>query len=53
VYTPGAFIWRLDFEYRNKTKLYKIVGTKLYKGMTVRNCNTARKLLHMMQGINA
>jgi uncharacterized protein (DUF1697 family) len=49
VYTPGAFIWRLDSSYRNKTKLYKIVGTPLYKGMTIRNANTARKLLQLMQ----
>jgi uncharacterized protein (DUF1697 family) len=27
----------------------KLFGTDLYKGMTIRNCNTVRKLAQMME----
>jgi uncharacterized protein (DUF1697 family) len=52
LYTPGAIIWRVDRSYATKTKLYRIVGTPVYKGMTVRNCNTVRKLYGLMQAIS-
>jgi hypothetical protein len=29
--------------------MYKLVGTPLYKQMTVRNCNTLRKLAAMLE----
>jgi uncharacterized protein (DUF1697 family) len=29
--------------------LFKIIGTDLYKGMTIRNSNTVRKLAEMME----
>jgi uncharacterized protein (DUF1697 family) len=44
-YTPGAIIWQLDRKNINKSRMAKLVGTPLYKRMTIRNCNTARKLL--------
>lgn len=49
LYVPGAVIWKIDREFVTKSKISKIVGTKLYKQMTVRNCNTARKLLKKMK----
>lgn len=48
-YTPGAVIRCIDKKYAAKSKLTKVVGTPLYQQMTVRNCNTARKLLDLME----
>jgi uncharacterized protein (DUF1697 family) len=47
-YTPGAIIRRVDRSNAARSRLTKIVGTPLYRQMTVRNCNTARKLLELM-----
>lgn len=43
-YTPGAVIWRVDRENVTKSSMSKLVGTPLYKKMTVRSANTMRKL---------
>lgn len=43
-YTPGAIIWCVKRDDINKSKLLKIVGTPFYKKVTIRNCNTTRKL---------
>jgi len=48
-YLPGTVIWRVDRENLTKSPILKIVGTKIYKQMTIRNCNTIRKLLELMQ----
>jgi uncharacterized protein (DUF1697 family) len=47
-YTPGAIIRHVDRKNAAKSRLTKVVGTPLYQLMTVRNCNTARKLLELM-----
>lgn len=47
-YTPGAVIRRVDRKKASKSRLTKVVGTPLYQQMTIRNCNTARKLLELM-----
>lgn len=47
-YVPGAVIWRVDRENINQTRLARIVGTDLYRAMTVRNCNTVRKLADLI-----
>jgi uncharacterized protein (DUF1697 family) len=48
-YVPGALIWRIDRENATRSGMSKVVGTPLYKQMTIRNCNTARKLLELME----
>ena len=48
-YAPGAVIRQLAREDIAKSRMAKLVGTSLYKRMTVRNCNTARKLLTLME----
>ena len=48
-YAPGAVIWRIDRKNIAKSRMAKLVGTALYKRMTIRNCNTARKLLALME----
>lgn len=46
-YTPGAVIWRVDRKNVGKSRMNRLVGTPLYKKMTVRSANTMRKLDQM------
>ncbi len=48
LYTPGAVLWGMKRELATKSGLYKLVGTPIYKQMTVRNCNTLRKLAALL-----
>lgn len=48
-YVPGAILWRVDFEDLTRSGKARLVGTKLYKSMTVRNINTVRKLVELME----
>jgi uncharacterized protein (DUF1697 family) len=50
-YVPGAILWRVDRENVTKSGMLRIIGTKLYKQMTIRNCNTVRKLHALMQEV--
>ena len=43
-YTPGAVVWRVDRENVGRSQMSRIVGTPLYKKVTVRSANTMRKL---------
>jgi len=49
IYLPGAVIWRVDRKNATRNRLTRIVGTPLYSRVTVRNCNTTRKLLDLIQ----
>lgn len=49
LYIKGAVIWRIDRDKASKSRMFKIVGTKLHQLMTVRNPNTVRKLYELMQ----
>lgn len=40
----GALIWRIERALYNKSQASKIAGSPLYRAMTVRNVNTARRL---------
>ena len=44
----GAIIWLVERKNVTRSSLTKIVGTDLYKKMTVRNVNTVRKLYDIM-----
>jgi len=46
-YIPGAIIYRINKSILGKSKLKNIFGKPLYKNVTIRNCNTARKLLEL------
>lgn len=43
-YVHGALIWKVDRKNVTKSRMTKIVGTELYRNMTIRNCNTVRKI---------
>ncbi|HVH65021.1 MAG TPA: DUF1697 domain-containing protein [Candidatus Acidoferrum sp.] len=47
-YVKGAVLWRVDREHQSKSRMTKIVGTDLYKKITIRNPNTVRKLYELM-----
>jgi len=44
IYVEGAIVWHVTRDNYNNSQLNKLVGSKLYKQMTVRNVNTARFL---------
>jgi len=43
-YTPGAVVWRVDRENVGRSQMNRIIGTPLYKKVTIRSANTIRKL---------
>lgn len=47
-YVPGAILWCVDRPNVTKSGMMKLVGTDLYAQMTIRNCNTLRKLVQLM-----
>jgi uncharacterized protein (DUF1697 family) len=47
-YAAGALLWRVDRNLVTRSGMLRIIGTPLYAQMTIRNCNTARKLLERM-----
>jgi uncharacterized protein (DUF1697 family) len=44
-YVKGAIFWNISRKNYNKSGLNKIVGSKLYNFMTIRNVNTCRYLI--------
>lgn len=50
-YVPGAILWSVDRDMVTKSGMAKIVGTKLYKLMTIRNVNTVRKIHGLMNDL--
>lgn len=47
----GVIIWSVERKNVTRSSLTKIVGTDLYKKMTVRNVNTTRKIYELMKSI--
>jgi uncharacterized protein (DUF1697 family) len=43
-YTPGAVVWRVDRVNVGRSQMNRIVGTPMYKQITIRSANTMRKL---------
>ena len=48
LYLPKGIIWNVSRENQKVSKTDKLVGTKIYKKITVRNINTVRKLLSII-----
>lgn len=51
-YIPGAVLWNVEGKNYSKSGMVKLVGTELYRNMTIRNVNTVRKLHQIMTEIN-
>ena len=47
-FVPGAVMYRIPKDKVTKTRINKMVGTDLYKRMTIRNVNTVRKLYELL-----
>ena len=47
-YAPGAILWSIDKANVTKGGMTKLIGTKLYQQMTIRNVNTTRKIYELM-----
>jgi uncharacterized protein (DUF1697 family) len=43
-YSHGAILWRVDRAAQNRSGMKKLIGTRLYRQLTVRNCNTFRAI---------
>lgn len=48
-YVPGVLLWSVERKNSGKSGLSKVVGTELYKQMTIRNVNTVRKIYDLMK----
>lgn len=48
-YTPGAIIQQMLAKDATKSRLTRIVGTEIYKSITIRNINTVRKLITLTE----
>lgn len=44
LYLPGVIVWNMNKGSYTKSGMKDLIGTSLYKNMTVRNINTVRKL---------
>lgn len=53
VYIKGALLWMVKRKDVTKSGLLRLVGTPLYKQMTIRNVNTFRKLLSLMKALKS
>jgi uncharacterized protein (DUF1697 family) len=51
-YTPGAVLWNVEGKDYGRSGLSKLVGTDLYRNMTIRNVNTVREIHRIMSGID-
>jgi uncharacterized protein (DUF1697 family) len=47
-YVPGAVLWNVLRSDQTRSRLNRIVGTKTYRNLTIRNVNTVRKLQEML-----
>jgi uncharacterized protein (DUF1697 family) len=49
LYVPGALLWNVEGVNYSKSGMMKLMGTPVYKHMTIRNVNTVRKLWELMR----
>lgn len=49
LYVPRAVIWNVERKYQTRSSLHKIIATKLYQQVTIRNVNTVRKLSELVK----
>jgi len=48
-YLPGALVWRFERAHAGRSRLNKVVGTPVYRRMSIRNVTTVRTLLQKME----
>ncbi len=52
-YVPGAVVWKVERSNLTRSGLPRLVGGALYRGMTVRNINTVRRIAELMESTGA
>lgn len=52
-YVSGAILWNVEGKNYSKSGILKLIGTELYKNMTIRNANTFRKIHQIMTEISS
>jgi uncharacterized protein (DUF1697 family) len=50
-YVPGALVWNVREKDYTKSNMVKLVGTDLYRHITIRNVNTVRRLHEMVNNL--
>ncbi len=48
IYVPKAVLWSVDRKNTTKSGLMRLAGSKLYRQLTIRNVNTARRIYRLM-----
>lgn len=51
LYIPGAVLYSVSREEVTRSGMNKLIGTKLYMQMTIRNVNTTRQIYKLMQAV--
>jgi uncharacterized protein (DUF1697 family) len=51
-YSSGAILWNVEGKNYSKSGMIKLIGSELYKNITIRNVNTVRKIHQIMATIN-
>ena len=49
LFGPGSLIWRVDRDKVTRSGMTKLTSDDLYQELTIRSCNTVRKLADMMR----
>ena len=52
VYHPGALLWSANIDSLTRTAMNKLPARAIYQEMTIRNLNTTRRLVEMMQAMD-
>ena len=50
-YVRGAVLWNIGRKNVKRGAVVRIIGSDIYRKMTIRNVNTVRKLLELMQSV--
>ena len=51
VYCPGTLLWSARADTLTRTAMVKLSSKPIYQEMTIRNVNTTRKILELMEGM--
>lgn len=51
-YVSGAVLWNIAEKDYSKSGMTKLIGTEIYKHMTIRNVNTVRKVYQIMSDLD-
>lgn len=53
MYVSGAILWSIARKNVTRSGMSKLIGTKIYQQMTIRNVNTTRKIFELMQRVKS